>query len=408
MKLRTTQLRLKFIYLLFILCFFPPSILLCYDPLALYLTWQRNPESTMTIQWISPLEHVEDVVEYRENENETWKSARGIHSRTPNGYNYLIHCTELIDLKPGTSYSFRLGQEDPVFRFRTMPKTLTSPINFIVGGDVYHDGFDIVEQMNRVAAKTNPYFALVGGDLAYSCGRTTLFAESFDDWLKWLKAWKTEMVTSDGYLIPMIPIIGNHDVLGGYNQPSKNALFFYALFAMPGFQGYNSLNFGQYLSILLLDSGHTNAIDGTQTSWIAKQLKQNKEMLHKIAIYHVGAYPSVRSQNNTESKLIRKSWVPLFERYGLNIAFEHHDHAYKRTHLISNNKVNTKGVLYMGDGAWGIEKPRTPKTPDKLWYLAKSGKTRHIISVILSEHGRVIKAIDADGNVFDEYEQGIE
>jgi hypothetical protein len=54
--------------------------------------------------------------------------------------------------------------------------------------------------------------------------------------------------------------------------------------------------------------------------------------------------------------------------------------------------------LYLGDGSWG--RLRTPKTPDKLSYLAVSSKDYHMslhriqgrerFHVALDEHGRVM------------------
>jgi len=399
---------LHMIRTLLLLFLHPFSPLICSDPIALYLTWQRSPESTMTIQWITPLAEKEDLIEYRADENSPWLEATGSHVVTPNNYPYLIHRTELTQLQPDSAYSFRIGKTDPLFKFRTMPAELTSAIHFVVGGDVYHDAISFVQQTNHRAAQVSPQFALLGGDLAYSSGSLTLFSEKFERWLEWLITWKMQMVTPEGYLIPLIPAIGNHDVLGGFDEAPENAQFFYALFGMSKKQGYRVLDFGNYLSLLILDSGHTHPIDGKQTAWLATQLASRQSMPHKVALYHVGAYPSVRSQNSKESELIRKNWVPLFEHYGLNVAFEHHDHAYKRTHLILDGKIDPTGVLYMGDGAWGIAKPRTPKTPKERWYLAKSSKAMHFISVSLSKNKRVFTAIDSNGKVIDTYEQHLD
>jgi hypothetical protein len=84
------------------------------------------------------------------------------------------------------------------------------------------------------------------------------------------------------------------------------------------------------------------------------------------------------------SPLIRQHWVPLFERFGLNVAFEHHEHAYKRTHLLLQGSPHPAGILYLGDGSWGVEKPRKPKSPSERPYLAKSASTRHFILVELT------------------------
>lgn len=379
-----------------------------FDPPAVYLTWQRNPESTMTIQWITRTDRKSDLIEYQPEGAKEWLKATGTHTQMPQGYPYLIHRVELINLQPATTYLFRPGPDAVTFKFCTMSSDSKKPIRFIVGGDVYHDSLDVLEKMNRQAAAANPSFALVGGDLAYT---STVFAfwfkvgvvkEKMDRWIHWLMAWKKQMVTSDGCLIPIIPAIGNHDTNGRFGQTPAYAPFFYALFPMPGAQGYNVLDFDKYLSIIILDSNHTHPVKGAQTHWLFHTLQQRKNIPHKFALYHVGAYPSVRSFDGDLSKQIRKYWVPIFDQFELSAAFEHHDHAYKRTYPLRNGKIDPAGVLYIGDGAWGIAKPRVPK---ERWYLAKTASAQYVLVVTLDGDSRYFKAIDSMGNIIDEYIQ---
>lgn len=384
-----------------------PSILLSYDPPALYLTWQKDPLTTMTIMWVSPLDYENDTVQYRPHEDENWTFALGSHTKLPNDTPYYIHQVELTGLKPNTPYSFQIGHEGPTFKFRTAPKDLNDPIHFVAGGDVYHDTLEEVDAMTRQAAKYDPLFALVGGDIAYSVSKLTFFTEKFDRWFDLLKVWKKTLVTKEGYLIPIIPAIGNHEVIGGNNESPKKAKFFYTLFPFPGSQGYNVLDFANYLSVFILDSGHTHPIDGAQSEWLAKQLSIRQSVDNKVALYHIGAYPSYRPEDGPYRKKIVKNWVPLFEKYGLSVAFENHDHAYKRTHLILKGEINPKGVLYIGDGSWGISDPRKPKTPQKRWYLAKSAKETQVSCVTLFDDKRVYRSINIDGQLIDYFEQDV-
>ena len=50
-----------------------------YNPLSVYLTWQRQPESTMTINWITPLDRKDDEIEYRQQDKEKWTQVTGTH-----------------------------------------------------------------------------------------------------------------------------------------------------------------------------------------------------------------------------------------------------------------------------------------------------------------------------------------
>lgn len=369
-----------------------------------YLTWQRSPDSTMTIHWISPAENAQDVICYQKQGENTWRIASGYHHPLPEGHDeYLVHTVELTNLTPNSSYNFRLSNQNITYKFRTLPSTLTSEIRFVAGGDIYHDDISDVDDMNRQAITHDPHFAILGGDIAYATDRNGLFPEKMEKWLDFLNNWQESMVTKDGYLVPILPIISNEDTKKRYGQTPEQAPFFYALFSMPGEQGYNVLDFGNYMSIWLLDSGHTHFISGKQQMWLAASLKDRKQVPLKFAIYHVPAYPSVRDFNKTTSLLLRKYWVPHFDKYGLTTAFEHHDHAYKRSQLIRNGRVDPNGTLYMGDGGWGV-KPRVPVNPKERWYLAQTASKQHVILVTVNpNYSTFYQAIDRNGVIFDEY-----
>lgn len=409
-----TFLRPILVFFVLVTCFFSnfsAEAVEISEPVALYLTWQRNPESTMTIQWITGKENSSDMIDYKTLGAPEWQSIAGSHTSMPEGYPYFIHRTELTELKSGSDYYFRIGNEGPIFKFRTMPAELSTPIRFVSGGDVYHDTINDVVKMNVQAAKTDPYFALVGGDIAYVSAKYSLlqrwgFAkEKLAPWLEWLKAWKQTMITPGGHLIPLIPCIGNHDVMGRFGQTPDQARMFYALFPFPGPQGYNVIDFGHYLSLVILDSGHTHPISGAQTRWLSKALSARTDVPHKFAMYHVGAYPSARKFSGEIHHSIRKHWVHEFEQYGLNIAFEHHDHTYKRTHPIRRGQIDPKGIVYIGDGAWGVEEPRKPHS-DR-WYLAKSAALQNVTVTTLDQESRYFRAIDFEGHTIDEYTQHI-
>ena len=388
-----------------------------YDPVALYLTWQRHPDTTMTIQWITPLDRHDDLVEYRQADEQEWKRATGTHAQLPKDTPYFLHRIELINLKPATSYHFRTGIDGMIYKFQTMPAEMSEPIRFVAGGDMYHDALEILQEVNQQAALTSPQFALVGGDIAYAADKSIgflprwthpiidkWFGQKFDRWLTWLIAWKTDMITPEGHLIPMLPVIGNHDVSGRYDQTPEQAPFFYTLFAaMPGIQGYNVLDFGSYMSIFLLDSDHTHPVKGKQAAWLAKTLEQRKEIPHKFAIYHVPAYPSVHSLEEEVGKAIRKYWVPSFDAYHLTAAFENHEHLYKRTHPILNGVIDAQGVMYIGDGGWGVDKPRRPRRLQSKWYLAKATSARHFLLMTVEQDKQTVTAISSDGSVIDQY-----
>lgn len=397
-----------------------------YDPVAVYLTWQNDPCTTMTVQWITYEDRKDDTIYFRAITDLFWHKVKGTHDSLPGVQPYLIHRVELNELQPFTDYIFRAGEEGKIYKFRTMPTEMNIPIRFVVGGDIYHDGIEYVLETNAQASKCSPMFALVGGDLAYGGDKFGVLPEGWQSWMDWilsnidvrpekrqrwidwLATWKDSMITPEGRLIPMVPALGNHDVNGGFGKSAADAAFFHAFFPLPGKRGYNVLDFGNYLSIIILDTGHTNSVGGKQTRWLYETLRSRQHFQHKFALYHVPAYPSVRKLNGKTTTSIRHFWVPLFERYGITAAFEHHDHAYKRTHPLKNGKIDPSGVVFIGDGAWGVEEPRKPRSPgtSEGWYLAKSASSRHFILVSLKAQNSRVASISSLGEQLDEFPIG--
>ncbi len=375
------------------------------DPIV-YLSWQDSPTTTMVVSWITPEGMSSDVVQYRSVENEQWLDEAGTHRPLPEGRDDLtIHQVKLSGLLPETEYEFTLPHSKEVFRFKTLPEEIHRPLNFVVGGDLYHDFSEILRETMKQASRKDPDFAVLGGDLTYATHKYGRYPEDSKRWITFLRLWQEEMVTSDGRMIPIISAIGNEETVWRYNQTPEEAPYFYALFREEGAKyGYQLFDIGSDLTIWLLDTGHTAPITGEQTEWLQKTLQEREDRRHKIAVYHVPAYPSYRPVDYKYSVKIRKNWVPLFDQYGLHVAFEHHDHDYKRTKLLKNNQVDSNGTLYLGDGGFGVAVPRKPVAPEERWYLAKTASKRHFyLNTIYPNGKRHYQAIDGHGVLFDEF-----
>jgi hypothetical protein len=100
--------------------------------------------------------------------------------------------------------------------------------------------------------------------------------------------------------------------------------------------------------------------------------------------------------------------VPLFERHGVRLAFENHDHAYKRTHPLRGGARAPDGIVYLGDGAWGaplrVIGQESGGTPP--WYLERGESRRHFILGEIRGAKRHFIMVDEFGEVFDEYPAG--
>jgi len=84
------------------------------------------------------------------------------------------------------------------------------------------------------------------------------------------------------------------------------------------------------------------------------------------------------------------------------LAFENHDHAYKRTYPILEEKVNERGIVYVGDGSWGT-RPREVHSARNTWYLNKAQSIRAFTIVSLEGRGYSLISVDEYGRVIDAY-----
>lgn len=305
----------------------------------------------------------------------------------------LVRRAVLTGLEPGTSYLFRIGDSRTRHRFQTAPATLTKPLVFAEGGGV-GTGPTVAELHARVAS-WNPLFVLLGGDIA---------GGSAEGWVDFLDLWNSNMVTADGSHIPLLACIGDEEVSGGHNQPPEKAPYFRALFGglYPNHH-YNTLDFGKYLSLVLLDSGHTAPMDGAQTDWLANALEARARRPHVFAAYHLPAYPTVQKFYTDNSAAIRKHWCPLFEQFGISAAFEHHDGTYKRTIPMKAERGARDGITYFGDGCWA-RAPGDMISSSKLYFLKKGSATSNAIRVTLDGDTESFHVINGAGETIDTYE----
>lgn len=398
-----------------LLIFVAPAATHAEDLIGLFLSWQQDPTTTMTVTWVDIYANSSPTILYRKYDGKKhsadtkWQKATPASQSTVGPTTLQLRRTELTGLEPGTRYEFGIGDktEDVThfWRFDTMPEKLTEPLTFVAGGDMMHSR-ELLDDMNREMQKLDPDFAVLMGDIAYENG---VYGTH---WIDWLQSWRKYSVGKEKRLIPLVIGIGNHEVKGHYNgRIPQDAPYFYSIFALPGDRSYYALDFGKYLSLVILDTQHTQPVIGPQADWLGKALAERADQQFLIAGYHFPAFGTAKGPKDggaIDAPLaldLQKHWVPSFERYGLTAVFENDHHTFKRTHRIRNRERDDEnGILYLGDGCWGVE-PRPVPKPGAAWWLAKAESRNHLWRVELDPNGEAkFEAIDANGKAFDETE----
>src|SRR5262245_21472844 len=90
-------------------------------PHTLFLTWQQNPQTTMTVQWLSSAdkEPLKDLVDYQEVDSNLCTITLGTQFPLTENSAYILHRVELTHLKPDTLYQFQVSNHEGSFYFRT-------------------------------------------------------------------------------------------------------------------------------------------------------------------------------------------------------------------------------------------------------------------------------------------------
>ena len=345
------------------------------------LTWTEDPAHRVTISWSTREKGSKHIVRY-DIVPRAEKGERHAHQRTAqqNGAYTLnkeevgklrgayYHHARIQNLKPSTTYWFQIesdGVRSPELHFQTAPAD-DRPFRLVHGGDS-RSGHTARRQINT-------YIGLLADEfpdlIAFAHGGDyILWGELWTHWRPWLS--HHELTTSpSGRVLPMIPTRGNHDpgplfdqIFDGAGDSSLN---------------YYTIDLTPKVSLITLNSEISAA--GDQAKWLERELRRLRPKRRwLLAQYHRAIYPAVKNP-----AAMKEHWVPLFEKYDLDIALESDGHAVKRTVPIRAEALDPTGVVYIGEGGLGV--PQREAKSDR-WFLQEPGMSGSEHHVVLLEFG---------------------
>ena len=82
-----------------------------------------------------------------------------------------------------------------------------------------------------------------------------------------------------------------------------------------------------------------------QTAWLEGLLKDNPNKWTVVTFHHP-VYSTTGTRNNPN---VRGQWGPLFEKYGVDLVLQGHDHSYGRGNVATARKSSTvhNGTVYV-------------------------------------------------------------
>lgn len=362
-------------------------------PDQLMLTWSDSPKTTVNIQWRNSAEATDGLVRYWKRNTTDTLTAEAVPAKIEDRmlYNdrYVNRFTASVKaLSPGTTYDYRAGAGSPrvwsdVRSFQTEPAG-EAPFSFVWFGDTHF--FPDSGKIVSLAARENPdavFYSVAGDNVS-----TGLYRDEWDRYFD-----RSGGVFSSK---PLMPVPGNHD-----RQDGLGAKLYTDLFALPqnapdGVDPELSYHF-EYGNALFIMIDATSDVDD-HTPWLERVLAGSKAKW-KFVMFHFPPY-------NFEEPYpdIQQAWVPLFDKYHVDMVMGGHIHYYMRSKPMNAGKVvddYSKGTVY----AISISIPAKHEHLAPEPYAVKQYAEGYFYQRV--EVGRNVmkyKAMDEDGKVRDEFE----
>ncbi len=354
-------------------------------PFGRHLAWGANPRTQMRIGWQVPYPVQNPFVRVGDSPvslgDRIPAEIRDLHSAMPGVEpidQYYVHAA-LDKLRSGRRYYYAVGHdgyEPPAGRidsFTTAPTRTErpGPFTFTAFGD---QGVSYHAMANDgLVAAQHPVFHLHAGDLCYADqighghGTDLYRPRTWDRFLA-----QTEPIASS---VPWMPTLGNHDMEAIYspdgyggqrarwdfpdNGPAKATGAYSFVY---GNVGVVALDSNDVTYEIPVNHGYTG---GTQTRWLDRRLKtlRARPDVDFVVVFHHHCAYSTTVQHASEGG-VRAQWVPLFDKYQVDLVINGHNHIYERADTMRGGTARktpigdtvhpeTDGTTYITAGAAG-------------------------------------------------------
>ena len=390
-----------------------------------HLGWSTNDVyTTMTVMWYSPVASCQSVyygpdpggcppvykwaVQGVESGIAPTVDSTGYPlSPAPTPFAGFYYRAELEGLDAGETYYFRVfdeasGQITREWSFRTM--AASQIVRFAFGGDSQRPyvtaAGDLGQLLTRPDAPANwPYMrdfltqkaADLDPDFVLFLGDLVSRGNNQAQWSHWFDAWQENAVTDSGRMIPIVPVIGNHE-MGGYPDIDSSYEWFMGLFAIPqpvaGVPCY-SLDFPNLVLTVLAATGGQVNVSGqlaeqeadAQLSWLASSLSSAPASAWRLVAFHCNYLGCFAPCIGYACDEYMAAWTELLQDHGVSAVFMGHTHNYTRSW-----PVQLEGGDPCDTGIGGLDYQLMTESKDGITYIV-SGTWGAVNSPILSGSG---------------------
>ena len=233
------------------------------------------------------------------------------------------HAVTLTGLAPYTLYHYRVESGGAPLSgdatFRTAPEPDQARFTFVALGDTRTQHRVHQAVVERIVGLT-PDFVLHTGDLVADGG-------SADAWETFFEIERELMAYA-----PVFPTLGNHE---------RKSREYFDLFYLPGNERWYAFDYGNARLVCLQVDGTAHFTpQSEQYAWLEETLAANTQRWLFVA-FHVPPYTS--AAGGRLEGVVRETLTPLFERYGVDVVLNGHQHNYERNEVNDVTYVVTAG-----------------------------------------------------------------
>lgn len=311
-------------------------------PAGVHVTYGRNPKHRMAVSWSTPGSVRRPVLELGTDRD----YGLTVRPRSTGSMDVgtVYHHVELDDLRPGTTYHYRLrhaGGEARRGTFRTAPER-PRRFRFAAFGDM---GVNAAAARHvALIRRQRPDLAFVVGDLCYAdrSGGTGggPDTQDFRTWDRWLA-----QIQPSAAGVPWMTTVGNHEMETGNGELGYAG--YLDRFRLPGNgpQGapvaYSFVH-GNVGFVALDGNDASYEIDrnngylgSRQDAWLTHRLRSFRER-DDLDFIVVGFHHCMYCTNlvHASDGGHRTRWEPIFDRFQVDLVVNGHNHCYERTHLV--------------------------------------------------------------------------
>jgi hypothetical protein len=310
------------------------------------------------------------------------------------------HSAIFTALSPHTLYAYRVGEGNHWSewnQFKTAHNK-PSPFKFIYFGDPQEQIRSMCSRIFRMAYKTAPdaSFWHFIGDLVDDGDKDDQWAELFDAF-GWIPR-----------TTPMILLPGNHEYPDKRVVHGKDFKLFHLWrphFTLPE-NGPTTLAetvyFIDYQGVRFVMLNGNEQLEA-QAVWLDEILSKNPQRW-TIAAIHQPVYSTGKRRKKYKSNPIETLFVPVFDKYSVDLVLQGHDHTYSRTGKLKNGHrvADTEnGTVYVISVCGPKFYPMNNRHKD---IMDKSGTGRQLFQVIgVDDHQLVYESYDAKGEIYDSF-----